>query len=343
MMELKRTRFGTLAGGENVDLFTLKAGNIQLSISELGAAWTELLVPDSRGACDDVILGFSTLSPYTNNVPFFGATMGRYANRISGASFPLNDKQYTLYANNGANTLHGGRRGFDKKLWHGEEYKKDGNIFVHFELVSPDGEEGFPGHLHAEVNYGLSQSGEVIAEYNAKVDKNCPVNLTNHAYFNLSGEGSGSILQHEVKLFSSSYLEVDNNRIPTGRLLPVKETPFDFTERKVIGRDLAAVGGAYDYCWKVDGQSGSLRPAAEVFDPASGRTMSVFTTQPGVQFYTGNSLDNTAGKLGSVYKKHSGFCLETQHFPDSPNRKEFPSAIFGPEREYHEKTIFVFS
>ena len=348
-MKTGRKPFGTLSDGREVFLFTLESGDLALSVSEFGAAWTTLAVPSRKGPAD-IILGFSGLEGYLHNKPFFGATIGRFANRIGGAAFSLDGKQYSLYKNDGNNTLHGGRVGFDKKLWKGEAYTNEGGVFVRFELESPCGEEGYPGRLRACVTYGLSAANELSAHYQAWLDAPCPVNLTNHVYFNLSGEGSGDILSHEVKLYASSYVEPGPGLIPTGKLVPVAGTPFDFTVSKPVSKDYAAscggdvraVGTGYDHCFALDGTAGAMRPCALVRDPASGRRLRLSTTQPGVQFYSGNFLDGVAGKAGSVYEKNAGFCLETQHFPDSPNQSRFPGAIFGPDRPYDEKALFAF-
>jgi aldose 1-epimerase len=349
-MEIEEKKFGVLSDGRKVKLFTLSAGELKFSLTNFGAAWTSLLVPSRNGESDDVLLGYSGLDGYLNNGTFQGVTVGRFANRIGGASFNLNGRTYPLCANDGKNNLHSGPRGFDKLLWKAETYKESEGVFVRFELVSPDGDCGFPGKLKAVVSYGLTKSNEIIADYQAKVDQNCPVNLTNHSYFNLAGEGKGSITSHEALLYSSSYVEIDKYSIPTGRLVPVKGTYFDFSvRRKIDARNSAGLSGrfgkfkGYDHCFVVEGEIGKLRPCAEVFDPASGRSMKIFTTQPGVQFYTGNFLDNVAGKQGSRYAKQSGFCLETQHFPDAPNQLGFPSCITGPDNDYHEKSVFSFS
>jgi aldose 1-epimerase len=310
-----------------------------LSLSSFGAAWTSLLVPARNGGKTDVLLGFSDFGSYLNNVPFLGVTVGRFANRIGGAGFSLDGKKYQLDNTDDGNTLHGGRRGFDKMLWKADAYEKSGGVYVCFELDSPDGDGGFPGNLKAAVTYGLTKSNEIIAVYEAKADAPTPVNLTNHAYFNLAGEGAGSILSHELCLYSSSYVEVGDDLIPTGRLMPVRDSAFDFRKRKPILRDRPE---GYDHCFTIDGDPGKLRPCAEVFEPASGRTMKVLTTQPGVQFYTGNMLTGIPGKAGSIYGKHAAFCLETQHFPDSPNQGDFPSCIFGPNKNYREKAVFAF-
>jgi aldose 1-epimerase len=341
-LKISKKTFGILSNGKKVYLYTLKAGDLGFSMTNYGAIWTSLLIPSKKGRTEDVLLGYSDFSPHAYNKPYLGATIGRFGNRIGNARFSLNDRVYTLYKNDGLHSLHGGRRGFDKLRWKAESYEEKDGVFVRFELESPDGEEGFPGNLKAVVSYGLTKSNEIIANYEARSDASTPVNLTNHSYFNLAGEGSGDILSHEVLLHSSSYVEVDKNLIPTGKLTPVQNTPFDFRTRKSIGKDLVAAGGGFDHCFALEGESGKLRPCAEVSDPVSGRNMKVFTTQPGVQFYTGNFLDGVIGKAGSVYNKHAGFCLETQHFPDTPNRPEFPPAIFGPGKDYHEKAVFAF-
>jgi aldose 1-epimerase len=339
-MRINKKTFGILSNGKKVKLYTLSAGDLKLSLTNFGAAWTSLIVPSRRGKAD-VLLGYSGLDGYLNNAPFLGVTVGRFANRIKGAAFTLNGKTHRLEANDGENSLHSGQRGFDKMLWKSEAYEEDEGVYVRFELKSPDGDCGFPGNLKAVVCYGLTKSNEIIAEYQAKVDEASPVNFTNHAYFNLAGEGKGNILSHEVILFSSSYVEVDDQCIPTGELLPVNGSAFDFRSRKRINADFDTIDG-YDHCFTVDGEPGKLRPCAEVYEPDSGRSMKVFTTQPGVQFYTGNHLINVAGKQGSRYVKHSGFCLETQHFPDSPNQGGFPSCIVNPEKEYDERAVFAF-
>jgi len=340
-MEINKNTFGILSNGKKVKLYTLSAGDLKLSLTNYGATWTSLIVPSRSGGRDDVLLGFSGLDGYLNDTKFIGVTIGRFANRIKGAAFSLNGKTYRLEANDGKNTLHSGRRGFDKLLWKSEAYEESEGVYVRFELESPDGDCGFPGKLKAVVTYGLTKSNEVVADYQVKADEPCPVNLTNHAYFNLAGEGNGTVLSHEVILHSSFYVEVDRHSIPTGRLVPVKSGAFDFKSRKRINADFGIFGG-YDHCFVVDGIPGKLRPCAEVYEPDSGRTMNVFTTQPGVQFYTGNHLKNVTGKQGSCYVKHSGFCLETQHFPDSPNQGSFPSCIAGPENDYREKSVFSF-
>ncbi|MDR0321210.1 MAG: galactose mutarotase [Treponema sp.] len=343
-MKIRKQNFGILSNGKKVKLYTLSAGDLKLSLTNFGAAWTSLMVP-SRGGTDDVLLGYSGLDGYLNNGQFLGVTVGRFANRIKDASFDLLGRTFPLKANDGVNSLHSGPRGFDKCLWNSEEYEKDEGVYVRFELESPDGDCGFPGNLKAVVSYGITKSNEIIADYHATVDKPCHVNITNHAYFNLAGEGKGDILSHETLLHSSSYLQVDKYGIPTGKIIPVNDSYFDFKSRRKICSNVSLLRPfkGYDHCFTVDGEIGKLRPCAEVFESNSGRLMKVFTTQPGVQFYTGNHLKEVAGKQGSVYDKYSGFCLETQHFPDTPNQTGFPSCLATPGKNYHERAVFTFS
>jgi len=343
-MKINKQVFGILSNGKKVKLWTLSAGDLRLSLTNFGAAWTSLIMPSRKGIKDDVLLGYSGLDGYLNNEPFIGVTVGRFANRIKDASFNLLGRTFPLEANDGKNSLHSGTRGFDKLLWKSEAYEENEGVYVRFELESPDGDCGFPGDLKAVVSYGLTKSNEIICDYHAKVNRSCPVNLTNHAYFNLAGEGKGNILSHEVILHSSSYVQIDKEGIPTGQIIPVNGTEFDFKLRRKIrtSDSLLKPFKGYDHCFAVDGEIGKLRPCAEVYEQDSGRFMKVFTTQPGVQFYTGNHLAAVTGKQGSVYKKHSGFCLETQHFPDSPNRQNFPSCIVGSGKDYHEKAVFAF-
>jgi aldose 1-epimerase len=341
-MDISRSLFGTLGSGEKVWLYKLAAGELCLTVANLGATWVSLFAPDAAGRAGDVILGYSTLDGYTHNAAFLGATIGRVANRIGNACFSIGDRRFALFANDGRNTLHGGRRGFDKRVWATNTYSDRDGVYASFELCSPDGDEGFPGNLRAVVTYGVTRNNEVTADYFAYADAPSPVNLTNHAYFNLKGEGNGTVLDHEVTIDSSRLVAIDEMFIPTGKLNPVGGTPFDFTKRKPIGKDFIMAGSGYDHCYAVDGECGKMRRAAEVYEPASGRVLQVSTTQPGVQFYTGHSLDGFAGKLGSKYHRYYGFCLETQHFPDSPNHPEFPPAVFGPGHDYHEQSVFRF-
>ena len=340
-MEIKKKTFGILSNGKKIKLYTLKAGDLKFSLTNFGAAWTSLIVPSRKGK-DDVLLGYSGLDGYLNNKPYIGVTVGRFANRINGASFNLNGKTFNIDANEENNSLHSGWRGFDKLVWKSESYEENEGVYIRFELESPDGDGGFPGNFKAVINYGLTKSNEIICDYHAKCDQPCPVNLTNHAYFNLAGEGKGNILSHELKLNCSSYVEVNDQNIPTGKIIPVSGTVFDFNSRRKICHNISKPFNGYDHCYVVDGKQDELRPCAEVYESYSGRSMKVFTSQPSVQFYTGNYLDIVTGKNGSYYSKHTGFCLETQHYPDSPNNPNFPSCIIEPGTEYHEKAVFSF-
>ncbi|MCL2093563.1 MAG: galactose mutarotase [Treponema sp.] len=343
-MKIKKNTFGIMSDGKKVHLYTLKAGELSLSLSTRGATWMSLIVPSRSMGKDDVILGANSFDGSLSG-RFAAATIGRFANRIAGGKFSIDGKEYQLFSRTpGAPSLHGGRIGYSRKIWKAEAYEERDGVFVRFELKSPDGDEGYPGNLRAAVSYGLTKSNELVVDYEAKVDAPSPVNFTNHVYFNLAGEGRGlDVLAQELKMNCSSYVEVDENLIPTGKLLPTKGTPFDFEARKPIGRDikeLTATNG-YDHCLVVDGEPGELRPFAEAYDPHTGRTMRCFTTQPGVQLFTMNSDFTAPGKTG-MYRTHSAFCLETQHFPDAPNHPHFPSSIFGPDRDYHERAVFAF-
>ena len=360
-MKITEKSFGILSDGSEVMLYTLEAGELVLSISTYGAAWTSLSMPGKTGR-DDILLGYSSLDGFLRDSTFMGATIGRFANRINNGSFTLDNKNYKLNKNDGNHSLHGGRRGFDKRIWQAYPFTESGGAYIRLELKSPDGEEGYPGSLTSVVTYGLTSSNEISADYRAEVDVPCPVNITNHAYFNLNGEGNGDILSHDLCLYAHSYVEVGSDLIPTGRLIPVKGTPFDFTTAKAIGKDYtavcegdsAAIGKGYDHCFTLKERDSSkneagtpekpvLQPCAEVYEPKSGRSFKLLTSQPGVQFYSGNFLNGIMGKAGSVYTKNTGFCLETQHYPDSPNQKTFPPALFGPEKPYHEQAFFSFA
>jgi aldose 1-epimerase len=313
-----------------------------VKILNYGGTITDLIVPDRNGEKGNVVLGFDSLGGYlqTGN-PYFGSLVGRYANRIANAKFVVEGKAYSLAPNNNGNTLHGGLKGFDKVIW---DAKQEDNSLV-LTYHSKDGEEGFPGNLHAQVVYTVTDNNELKVDYTATTDKSTPINLTNHTYFNLSGGNSETILNHEVMLNADRYTIVNDNLIPTGQLPPVKGTPMDFTTAKRIGKDLAAVKGGYDHNFVIKKTGDEMALAARVYDSASGRVLEVHTTQPGIQFYTGNFLDGTltGTRSGARYVKHAGFCLETQHFPDSPNQPDFPSTILKPGQTYHETTSFKFT
>lgn len=342
-MSVEKKHFGTLASGEDVSIFILKAGEYTATLSDYGATWLSLLMPDRNGNYDDVLLGFSSLAPYTGQHPYFGATVGRFANRIANAQFVLDGRKYPLFANDGANHLHGGRRGFDKRVWGHETATAKNEPGVRFSLTSNDGEEGYPGTLVVDVTFTLSDLGEFTIAYSARCDSRTPVNLTNHAYFNLAGEGKGTILRHEVRLLSSRYLPVSDDLIPLdGVPRPVDGTPFDFRQAKAIGKDFSAGFAGYDHCFVIDSGVKPMQPFAFVREPTGGRELQVSTTLPAVQFYTGNSIGAVIGKRGSVYGRHSGFCLETEQYPDSPNRPDFPSCILSPGEAWNHETRYSF-
>jgi aldose 1-epimerase len=344
--------FGKTADGAEVFLFTLaNAHGVKAKLINYGAILTELHVPDKKGKTADVVLGFDDLKGYLAGHPYFGATVGRVANRIAKGKFTLDGKEYKLATNNGPNALHGGKKGFDKVVWAaevgaGSEKKPNGH--VRFTYKSPDGEEGYPGNLEVAVTYTLTEDDELRIDYEAKTDKATPVNLSNHSYFNLAGADSGDILGHEMMIAADKYTPVDSTLIPTGKIEPVKGTPLDFTTSTAIGKRIGELKGeptGYDHNFVLRGGDGK-KPAlaAKVREPKSGRVMEMWTTEPGVQFYTGNFLDGSnKGKGGVAYKKHQGFCLEAQHFPDSVNHPDFPSVILKPGEKYTQTTIYKFS
>ncbi len=348
---IARAPFGEV-DGQTAELFTLtNANGVEMQVTNYGGIITSLKVPDREGRLADVVLGYDSLAGYLRTTPYFGALVGRYGNRIRNAKFTLDGQTYTLAANNGPNNLHGGVKGFDKVVWQAEPFQDARGQGLVFTYTSPDGEEGFPGTLQARVTYTLTDSNEVIFEYHATTDKATPVNLTQHTYFNLNGAGSGDILGHEIMLNAPSFTPVDETLIPTGEIKSVEGTPFDFRTPMRIGARInqtddqqIAFGGGYDHNFVLADTSRALKQAARVAAPESGRVMEVFTTEPGVQFYSGNFLDGSiTGKGGSVYQKRAGFCLETQHFPDSPNQPGFPSTILRPGQDYNSRTVFKFS
>ncbi len=337
--------FGKTKDGKAVTLYTLtNSSGMSVKIMTYGATLTELIVPDRNGKLGDVILGFSKFDQYQSDQPYLGAIVGRVGNRIAKGKFQLNGIEYKLATNNGPNHLHGGLRGFDKVLWEAKPAASPEGPSVQFSYLSVDGEEGYPGNLSCKVVYTLTENSELKIDYTATTDKATPVNLTNHAYFNLAGPGSGDVLGHEIMLAAQRYTPVDDTLIPTGEIAPVKNTPMDFTKPARIGARIDQVKGGYDHNYVLD-SGGSKTPvlAARVYEPKTGRVMEVLTTQPGVQFYTGNFLDGTFSGIGGAYKKHYGFCLETQHFPDSVNHPNFPSTILTPGQTYRETTIYKFS
>jgi aldose 1-epimerase len=347
-MVISSAPFGKLASGEAVELYTLRnAKGTLVKITPYGGIVTSILVPDRNGKLGDVALGFDDASGYTDKVPFFGAIIGRYGNRIAFGKFALDGQTYTLACNNGANHLHGGLKGFDKVLWTAAPVEGNKPSLT-LSYLSKDLEEGYPGNLSVQVVYTLTEDDQLEIKYRATTDKKTVVNLTNHTYFNLAG--SGDILGHELFIDADRYTPVDAGLIPTGELAPVEGTPFDFRQPVAIGARIGADdeqikrGGGYDHNFVLNGEMGTLRKVAAVYEPGSGRVLEILTTEPGLQFYSGNFLDGTlVGKGGQVYAYRSGFCLETQHYPDSPNQPAFPSTMLSPGEVYQTKTIYKFS
>ena len=339
---------------DTIRLYTLEnESGMAVKITNYGAIITSIVVPDSDGKLADVALGYNRVEDYINAVdkPYFGAVVGRYGNRIAKGTFTLNGETYTLAVNNGENHLHGGVIGFDKVVWDAEPI--EGNDWTGLELsyLAKHMEEGYPGNLQVKVAYKLTDDNELTVDYHATTDKATPVNLTQHTYFNLKGEGNGTILDHKLMINADQFTPIDEGLIPIGDLRGVAGTPFDFTEPKTIGRDIGqdsqqlkfGLGYDHNYVLNKNGQKGELTLAARVVEPTSGRVLEIHTTEPGVQFYSGNFLDGRlTGKSGQTYVKHAGFCLETQHFPDSPNQPAFPSTILQPGEEYTSKTVYRF-
>jgi aldose 1-epimerase len=342
-MGIQKESFGKTKDGKEVFLYTLEnAKKSILKITNWGGIVTHLLVPDASGKLEDIVLGFDTLEPYLSRHPYFGALIGRYGNRIGKAGFTLNGKPYKLSANEGKNQLHGGFTGFDMVAWEAEELPSGDGLKLTY--LSKDGEEGYPGNLACTVQYVFNDKDELSIEYTATTDKPTVVNLTNHSYFNLKGAGNGDILDHLVTIKADKYTLVDAEQIPTGELKAVKGSVMDFNQPRVISEGIEEAGG-YDHNYVLSETSPRpLSLAAAVTAPGNGRKMEVLTTEPGVQFYTGNNLSGTdKGKGGKTYPKHGGLCLETQHFPDSPNQPSFPTTVLKPGETYHTQTIYRFS
>lgn len=343
--------FGKMPDGTPVEIYTLtNAKGMHAEITTYGGAVVKLMTPDRTGKFADVVLGMDSLEGYMSQSNYFGALIGRYGNRIGHAMFTLEGKQYHLPKNDGENTLHGGTRGFDKHVWKAKEGSGADGPSLELTYVSADGEEGFPGTLTAKVVYTLTNQNELKLEYAATTDKPTVVNLTNHSYFNLAGAGVGTNLQHEVQILADRFTPVDAGLIPTGELKAVKGTPFDFTKSTAIGARIEEkdqqlqLGHGYDHNWVLNSGGGKLAKAAEVHEPTTGRVMEVWTTEPGLQFYTGNFLDGKVkGKGGTPYPFRAAFCMETQHFPDSPNKPKFPSTELKPGQTYHTTTVYKFS
>ena len=343
--------WGRTADGEQVDLYTLRNSNgMEAAITNYGGRLVSLKVPDRAGGIADIVLGSDNLGGYLAKNPYFGALVGRYANRIAGGEFSLGGKQYQLPRNNGDNSLHGGLKGFDKVVWKAEQTDTSLSAVLDLTYLSKDGEEGFPGNLLVKARYTLNGDDELRLDYFATTDQTTVVNLTNHSYFNLSGHAGSSILGHEVMINADRYTPSTSDLIPTGELRPVAGTPFDFRAPRLIGSRIEEddqqlqCGMGYDHNFVLNNQSGALSIAARVKHPQSGRCMEVSTTQPGLQFYTGNHLDGSVtGKGGVTYGPRSGVCFEAQHFPDSPNHPAFPSSELKPGEQYRQVTVFRFS
>lgn len=348
---VKKSAFGKTKDGEPVDLYVLSNANgMEVAVTNYGGILVSVKAPDRSGKLADVVLGFDSLAGYLGNEPYFGAIVGRYGNRIAMGRFTLDGHEYHLAQNDGTNSLHGGVRGFDKRVWSAKEVSENGVPAVQLSYVSKDGEEGYPGNLSATVTYTLTEKNELKIDYGATTDKPTVLNLTNHSYFNLAGAGSGDILSHVVTIHADRFTPVDASLIPTGKLESVAGTPLDFRKPTAIGARINAdneqirLGHGYDHNFVLNRKGTGLVPAARVVEPSSGRVLEVLTTQPGLQFYTGNFLDGTIhGKGGKAYGRRSGFCMETQHFPDSPNRPEFPSVVLRPGERFASTTVFRFS
>ena len=350
---IKKESFGKTTGGEQIELHSLsnKKG-MEVSITNFGATVVTLKVPDRAGKAADIVLGYDTLDGYENGTSYFGATVGRYGNRIASGKFSIDGKTYTLPKNNGENTLHGGIVGFNKKVWKAREIASKLGESLEMSYLSADGEEGFPGNLSAKVVFTLpADRNELRIDYTATTDKDTVLNLTNHSYFNLTGEGNGDILDHVMTLHAKQFTPVDKGLIPTGELKNVAGTPMDFNSATAIGKRInesdeqLVFGKGYDHNWVLAraGGGNGLSIAAEAYDPKSGRRLEVLTTEPGVQFYSGNFLDGAKGKGNKPYPQRAAFCLETQHFPDSPNHANFPSTLLKPNAVFHSQTVFRFS
>lgn len=345
-MPITTTEFGKTHDGNVVTLFTLSNKNgMMLKMIDYGAIVVAVEFADRDGRLQNINLGFGDLQAYLDGHPFFGASVGRFCNRIANGQFSLDGKTYSLAKNNGENHLHGGEKGFDKFLWKVKKTESDAGVGLTFSRTSPDGEEGYPGNLETTIEYFLGDDDSLKIEFVAKTDQATPVNLTNHCYWNLAGTEAAttpsSVYDHHLELAADQYLEVDDGAIPTG-IASVKGTPFDFTSEKAIGHHIAETPGGdhngYDHCYALRSQDGSLALAARVREPNSGRVMEVYTTQPGIQLYTGNFLDGSIGN----FQRHGAFCLETQHYPDSPNQSDFPSSILRPGETFKETTVHKF-
>lgn len=350
-MEIEKQLFGTLADGTEIDLYTLvNDRGMEAKITNYGGIVVSLMTPDREGKLDDVVLGFDTAQEYIEHNPFFGCLVGRFGNRIANARFTLDGVEYVLAQNDGQNHLHGGTKGFDKKVWSARTRNSADGPTLTLTYTSPDGEEGYPGTLSVKVDYTLTNDNALKIDYSATTDKATVVNLTNHSYFNLSAGAADTILAHEMCINADAFTPVDETVIPTGEVRSVEGSPLDFRTPTAIGARIGAddgqitFGGGYDHNWIVNGTPGDVRLAAQVVEPTSGRVMEVYTTEPAVQFYAGNMMPpSMTGKGGRTYLRRCGLCLETQHYPDSPNKPEFPSTVLRPGEIYQTTTIYKFS
>ncbi|HIF32967.1 MAG: aldose epimerase family protein [Pirellulaceae bacterium] len=343
-MELEICPFGEIKG-QSAQRFTLRnTHGLELQLTDFGAIVVAVKTPDRHGVSANINLGFVDLAGYAQRHPYFGATVGRYANRIALGQFSIDGQRYQLATNNEPNHLHGGEVGFDRFLWNATPVSEPENASIRFTRTSPDGEEGYPGNLQVAVTYGLNDANELSMVYEASTDRATVLNLTNHNYWNLAGVGAGKILEHLLEMPCDTYVPVTESLIPTGKMESVAGTPLDFRSPQSLGSRLSEVDGdplGYDHCFVVPGEIGQLRPAARVVDPQSGRVMEVETTQPGIQLYTANFLDSS--QVCGGFGQHDAFCLETQHFPDSPNQPTFPSTLLTPGESFHSKTVHRFS
>lgn len=346
---IDKRSFGKLPDGTAVDIYSLRNRNgMEVEITNYGGAVVAIRTPDRRGRLADIVLGYADPGGYVADTSYFGALIGRYANRIARGTFTLNGVEYKLARNNGVNHLHGGVRGFNKVVWQARETPRTEGIGLELRYLSKDNEEGYPGNLAVTATYGLSDANVLRVEYTATTDKETIVSLTHHSYFNLAGAGEGDVLRHEVTINADRFTPVDETLIPTGELRAVKGTPFDFSQATTIGSrinqadDQLVLGKGYDHNFVLNKKGQELSLAANVYEPASGRALEMWTTEPGMQLYTGNFLDKVPGKAGKVYHRRGGFCLEAQHFPDSPNKPAFPSTVLKPGERYTQTTVYKF-
>ena len=351
VLKIDKIQFGETMDGTGVDQFILSNNNgMEVRIITYGGIITSWTAPDKNGNYKDIVLGYNTLAEYVAETPYFGALIGRYGNRIAKGKFSLDNQEYTLAVNNGVNHLHGGLKGFDKVVWDAKTIVSDSTVSLELSYLSKDMEEGYPGNLETKVTYTLNNKDELSVNYEATTDKPTIVNLTQHSYFNLTADFNQDILGHELVINADSFLPVDNTLIPTGEFRDVTGTPFDFKTSKAIGTHIDNEniqlnnGLGYDHCWVLNDQNTGVRFVASAYEPVSGRLLEVFSDEPGIQFYSGNFLDGTLpSKNNGVYQHRTGFCLETQHYPDSPNQKNFPSVRLNPGEKYNSKTVFRLS